>query len=74
MFAYGVGAGVTRRLFSGDQGGGLSLDTGVRYARGGKAKYLTKGAIDRDDLMPTLNYSYSRTDTIIFDLGVVIGR
>jgi hypothetical protein len=72
VFAYGFGAGLTWRP---SEGGVFGLDVGARYSSGGEAKYLTEGAIIRNpDGQPTVNVSRSRTDMLLFYVGVTVGR
>jgi len=67
VLAYGGGIGLTRNL---NASGRARLAIAARYSRGGPANYLTKGAIDRGGDSLHLDVSRTRTDTVLFTIGV----
>ena len=69
--SYGVGAGVQADI---GRPGGIRLDFGLRYLRGGQADYLTKGAIRRENGQAVLDISRSRTDMVVALVGISFGR
>lgn len=54
--------------------GGFRLDASVRYLWGGKARYLTEGAIHTVGGEAVLDVSRSRTDMVTIGFGLSFGR
>lgn len=72
VLSYGGGAGVMIRFTASPTA--PRLDISGRYIRGGDAKYLTQGAIHVDEGKASFDFSRSRTDIVVFYVGVAIGR
>jgi len=70
VLSYGGSAGVMMRFGSWP----ASLDLAVRYHRGGEALYLTEGAVHPVGDQVVLDFSRSRTDMVLFCVGVAFGR
>ncbi len=75
---YGAGAGFMITLYSFENttskrpiDGKLKLDFNVRYIRGGKAEYLKKGSITRDNGKLIYDIQKSKTDMLYFQAGLV---
>lgn len=50
--------------------GDISLDTKVRYLRGGRAEYLKEGSIRRENGSVFFDVLNSRTDVVTLQIGV----
>jgi len=70
VLSYGGSAGVMMRLGSWP----VSLDLAVRYHGAGEAVYLTEGAVRTVGDQVVLDRSRSRTDMVLFCVGVAFGR
>ena len=71
-FSYGVGGGFMLRLYKSEKSAfAISVDSGIRYLKGGKAEYLKEGDILREDGTITYNVSYSNTDLVTAHIGIV---
>lgn len=76
--SYGGGGGMLIQLYrnddeeSEDVGQTIFLDLNAKYLRGGRAKYLTQGAIERRNGKIKITPSESKTDILTFNIGVVI--
>lgn len=70
VLSYGGSAGVMMRFGSWP----VSLDLAVRYHRAGEAEYLTEGAVRTVGDQVVLDLSRSRTDMVLFCVGVAFGR
>jgi Outer membrane protein beta-barrel domain len=69
-FSYGVGGGVQVRLGSLGRRGDISLDGKVRYLAGGRAEYLKKGSIRRENGNVFFDVLSSRTDVVTVQVGI----
>lgn len=70
VLSYGASGGVMMRFGSSP----AWLDLSVRYHRGGEALYLTRGAVRVVGDRAFLDFSRSRTDMVVFYVGVAYGR
>jgi hypothetical protein len=70
VLSYGGSAGVMMRFGSWP----ASLDLAVRYHGAGEAVYLTEGAVRTVGDQVVLDFSRSRTDMLLFCVGVAFGR
>jgi hypothetical protein len=70
--SYGGGAGVMIGFRPSPRS--LRLDLSVRYLRGGEARYLTEGAIHRENGQAIFHFTRSRTDMITVYIGIAVGR
>lgn len=77
-FSYGAGGGIMIQLYEKpeEQAGQyftVGLDLGLRYIKGGNARYLKDDSIEIDDVTNAVTYnpSESTTDLLNFRLGVV---
>jgi hypothetical protein len=70
--SYGVGTGLMWGLTKTEPT--ARLDIGIHYLRGGRARYLTKGAIRVEGSETVLDFSESRTDLLTVYIGVAFGR
>jgi hypothetical protein len=73
-FSYGGGAGVLILVYTPDDGtiGDLFVDLGVRYTFGGEAEYLKEGSIKNVGGRTVYESVRSKTDLIVFQLGVSV--
>jgi hypothetical protein len=78
-FGYGGGCGLMirvwhqrRRSLRGDGVQAVLIDMGVRYLKGGKAEYLKKGSIRREDGRVLYDINESTTDILTFRLGAIV--
>lgn len=76
-FCYGIGGGIQVRLFHKEvrrtkpASFAVYLDAGARYLKGGRAEYLKKGSIHRDDSSLTYDVYLSKTDLLKAYLGLL---
>lgn len=77
VFSYGLGGGVMFRLAEVpvNEGTvdmlGISLDLKIRYLRGGNAEYLKEGSIRRDNGAISYDIRKSRTDMLLYQVGIM---
>lgn len=76
-WSYGVGGGVNIRLYNGPMGkdlrqGSVMMNVGLRYLYGGKADYLQKGSIRRENGEVFYTVDHSRTDMLLPQFGVTL--
>jgi hypothetical protein len=71
VLSYGGSVGVMRGLGSSRA---AKLDLALRYHRGGEAQYLTEGGIRMIGEGQPPEFSRSRTDMVIFYIGIALGR
>jgi hypothetical protein len=75
-FSWGLGGGVKLALLRIQRQGrpeklmGLDLDLGLRWLKGGRAEYLKKGSIRRENGVVTYDVYASRTDLLQAGLGL----
>jgi hypothetical protein len=72
---WSAGGGLLIRLSSGDRTArkpGVYLDLAVTHVEGGKAEYLTEGAIEIVDDESVYSPTESQTDLTTYELGVVL--
>jgi hypothetical protein len=69
-FSYGFGGGVQVRLGRVGRNGDISLDGKARYLRGGRAEYLKKGSIRRENGSVFFDVLSSRTDVVTVQVGI----
>ena len=75
--SYGIGGGLMFKLVDiGAPGPGLNimgilLDIKVRYLYGGEAEYLKKGSIRRENAKVFYDATKSKTDLMLYQLGIV---
>jgi hypothetical protein len=70
VYSYGFGGGVQVRLGRVGRNGDVTLDTKVRYLRGGRAEYLREGSIRRENGSVFFDVLSSRTDVVAVQIGV----
>jgi hypothetical protein len=76
--SYGFGGGVMFKVWSGPipeiETGSVYIDLKIRYLNGGNAEYLKEGAIAvGDEGKVTYNVTESRTDMMLYQIGVSVG-
>jgi hypothetical protein len=71
-FSAGGGAGVMFAFGASPQS--IRLDLSVRYLYGGQADYLTEGAIRWGEGPAILQPRRSRTDLVLVNIGIALGR
>jgi hypothetical protein len=73
-FSYGAGTGVLILVYKPDDGtiGDLLVDLGIRYTLGGEAEYLKEGSIKNVGGRAVYESVTSRTDLVVFQLGVSV--
>lgn len=75
-FSYGLGAGARIALLRilrrdrPDRGMTLDLDIGLRWLKGGRADYLKKGSVHRENGVVTYDICTSRTDLCLAGIGL----
>lgn len=69
-FSYGVGGGLQVSLGRFGRNGAVCLDGKVRYLAGGRAEYLKKGSIRRENGVVFFDVLNSRTDVVTVQVGV----
>ena len=69
VYSYGFGGGVQVRLASAGNGD-ISLDSKVRYLRGGRAEYLKEGSVRRENGTVFFDVLTSRTDVVTVQVGI----
>jgi len=69
-FSYGFGGGVQVRLARFGRNGDISLDGKARYLRGGRAEYLKRGSIRRENGAVFFDVLRSRTDVATIQIGI----
>lgn len=72
VLSYGGGGGVMIAFSSREHA--PRLDVAIRYLRGGRARYLTEGALRIDGGRLIRDFSTSRTDMVDLYIGVAFGR
>jgi hypothetical protein len=73
VFSYGAGGGVMVRVYKsgGNQGQfEIMIDLGARYMWGGEAEYLKEGSIRRENGAVVYDITKSKTDILMFQVGV----
>lgn len=68
--SYGVGGGLQWRLGSIGRRGDICLDGKVRYLVGGRADYLKKGSITRENGQVFFDVLSSKTDVLTAQIGI----
>ncbi|MBN2206309.1 MAG: hypothetical protein JW742_02805 [Candidatus Aminicenantes bacterium] len=77
-FSYGLGGGVKLALLrvrsedSSETKTILDLDLGARWLKGGRADYLKKGSVHREDGVVTYDVYNSRTDLLQAGIGLTV--
>ena len=78
-FGYGGGGGLMFRVWQqrkrelrGEGPEAIFIDAGVRYLKGGKAEYLKKGSIRRENGSVLYDVNESTTDILTFRIGAVV--
>lgn len=78
-FGYGGGVGLMIRVWQQrdrrlqtDGAESVFIDAGVRYLKGGKAEYLKKGSIRRENGSVLYDVNESTTDILTFRIGAVV--
>ena len=72
VWSYGGGAGLQFAFSSRERV--PRLDVGVRYLNGGRAEYLTKGAVRVEGENLVRNFTRSTTDMVIMYVGLAFGN
>ena len=74
VFSYGGGGGIMVMIYDGGTTKPVSVyvDGGVRYLKGGKARYLQEGSIRRVDGQVLYEIDESETDMLVVHIGVTV--
>ena len=74
VLSYGGGGGIMFQVYDGGSSKPVSvyIDAGVRYLKGGKARYLKEGSIRREDGRVLYDVEESETDLLTIQIGATV--